>query len=190
MLTLDTADLERQQRISRFQEEQHRNLEMLWDNLERKTVTVAKDGDLVTTNLERQLGTPISSEEFMRRLGRMNPKLIFEPTLDNPLRIGIYIAERRINEAGDEVEDKMYVSAFDRGYLPERSVRHVKKSLQSDPDPRNKGGWIEVEEFQRETRGWRTVLVRLLRAKLIRMPEIDREFPPNWNSRNWQALTT
>jgi hypothetical protein len=75
-----------------------------------------------------------------------------------------------------------------RGFMPERSVRHMKKERVADPD--HKGQWTTANVFYKETRGWRTVLKTLLKSGLITMPQIDRFFPVNWNSKNWQRLTT
>lgn len=190
MLTLGTEQLERQARIHRFREQQHRNQMDLWETLERKTMTVAPDGAIDTTDLERQIGYAMHSGEFMRRLKLMNPSLIFDRSAAFPNRIGIYTPRTVKTETGGWRTENMYIAAFEAGYLPERSVRHVKRTQMPDPDPLNKANWIEVEEFQRETRGWRTVLVRLLQERLITMPQVERMFPPSLSSRNWQLLTT
>ena len=190
MLTLDGEQLSRQKRTTRFRENQHRNRETLLDAIERKTITVAKDGDIVTTNLDQQLGTPLSEEEFCRRLRLMNRNFLFEVAQSDPDHLmGIYVVRNERQSDGSNRTVKRYVCGMTRGFMPERTVRHAKRERMPDPDPRNKGGWVEVDVFTKETRGWRTVLVRLLRERLITQPQIDRYFPPNLNSRHWQRLT-
>lgn len=191
MLTLDSEQLARQKRITRFREQQHRNRETLLDQIERKTVTVARDGKLLTTDLQHQLGTPMSEPEFIRRLQAMNRNFIFEPALSDPEHLmGIYVVRNELQDDGSMKPMKRHICGMTRGFMPERTVRHAKRERVPDPDPQNKAGWIEVDVFTKETRGWRTVLMRLLRARLITQPQIDRNFPVNLDSRNWQTLTT
>ena len=181
MLTLDSEQIARQRQISRFREQQHRNRENLLDSIERKTITVAPDGDICTTDLESQLGLPLSGTEFIRRLQIMNRNLLFEVSQSDNSKTGIYVIRN---------QQKVFICGMERGFMPERTVKHAKREKVPNPDEKHKGEFIEVETFTKETRGWRTVLMRLLRARLITAPQIDQYFPPNLNSRNWKMLTT
>jgi hypothetical protein len=79
---------------------------------------------------------------------------------------------------------------MERKLSPEFSVRHSK--VEHVPDPDVSGHWQKVQTFVDETRGWRTVLARLLHAKLITEPQINRYFGSfmTRDSKNWQSLTT
>lgn len=190
MLTLGQERLERQAKVTRFRERENRNRETLLDQIERKTSTVAKDGDLVTTDFEKQLGTPLSSVEFTRRLQCMNKDLIVEPSNSDSTKAGIYIVRPRKQPDGSERVEKMFVCGMERGFMPERSVRHMRMQQMPNPDPLLKHTFMDVPVFSKETRGWRTVLARLLRVRLITQPQIDQHFPVNLHSRNWKVLTT
>lgn len=190
MLTLGTEQLERQAKVTRYRETQQRYREDIDGAIQRKTSTVAKDGDILTTNFEQQLGHPLSSAEFIRRLQVMNPSLIVEPSLADSTKMGIYIPRRRRQDDGSERLEKQFICGMERGFMPERSVRHKKVVDMPNPDPLLKNTFVQTEVFYKETRGWRTVLARLLRARLITMPQIQRHFPVSLNSRNWQVLTT
>lgn len=190
MLTLGTDQIERQKRTNRLREQEHRSRETLMDQIEKKTFTVARDGDIVTTNLEQQIGQPLSSPEFIRRLQAMNQDFVVDPTLTDPTKMGIYVVRPQKQDDGSLRTEKVFICGLTRGFMPERSVRHMKRERMPNPDPHNKGTFIDVDVFTKETRGWRTVLAKLLRFRLITEAQIAKHFPPNLNSRNWKLLTT
>lgn len=188
MLTLDTQQLRRQRQRTKALEQAEHQRQLLLSHIRAKEVTVATDGGLCTSSLEQQLGTPLSTQEVLRRIRLMNPDLIFEVSIRYPDRIGIYVQEKRPHIlALDKTLDKRMIVAMQIGMMPERTVRHVKRVRV--PVPGREVAWQDVEEFAGQTRGWRTVLLRLLEAGLISPAQIDRYFPPNLNSRNWQRLT-
>jgi hypothetical protein len=187
MLTLDTEQLARQRAKEERLLKREALLKSAADEIAYREASVVTDGGLCVSNLEQQLGTPISSAELERRLRLMNPRLIFEVSIRFPDRIGIYIEEAPSSFMPvDAVLTKRMVVAYGIGMMPERSVRHVK--ISQVPDPVFRGHWRDVEEFAGETRGWRTVLYRLLEAGLIERYHIEKYFPANTASKNWQAL--
>ncbi len=188
MLTLDSQQLATQRRRTELLKRQDDQRRALRANIDSKEVTVAKDGDLTTTSLSEQLGQPLSSAEFIRRLERMNQKFVFEVANADPSKMGIYVIENRRQPTGHMEQVKRFVTGMQRGFMPERSVRHMRKERVADPDIQ--GAWRTVDVFYKETRGWRTVLKTLLRERLITQGQIDRYFPVNLNSKNWQILTT
>lgn len=188
MLTLDTEQLARQRRQTEALTQKHRMQELIRAEAQNKEVTVAMDGDICTTSLEQQLGNPLSTTELLRRVKLMNPDLIFEQSIRFPDRVGIYVQEKRPHVLKlDAAMDKRMIVAMQMGVMPERTVRHVKKTKVPSAD---NAGWQEVEEFAGQTRGWRMVLLRLLQERLITPSQIDRYFPPNLNSKAWQRFTT
>lgn len=142
-----------------------------------------QDGDISTANSLAQLGRPMSSADVITRLKRMNNNLHFERAIADPKLMGIYLIR-------SEEPKKRFVCGMEAGYMPEFSVQHTKQKRVPDPD--NPGRWLSVPEISGETRGWRTVLARLLRNRLITMPQIDRYFNPSYgrSSERWQRLTT
>lgn len=137
---------------------------LIHDAQEKEQAASAPDADHPTTLLEAQVGRPFTGQEIAARLLKLNSNLLFERSLAAPDKMGIYLGAR-----------KRFLFGFEYGYSPEFSVRHVD----------DKG------QFVRETRGWRTVLMRLIRQQLISPGGATRLFGlPSRTSRNWQSLTT
>jgi hypothetical protein len=159
------------------------NKRLLKDQIGRDSATVAPDGDLDPTNWQQRLGRPVTSDEMERRLKYCNRNLIFEPSLADPSKIGIYIVENR-----DGMAAKRFLCGMGRGHMPEYSFLVPK--WERAPDPDNPGEWIQVKQFSQEVRGWRTVLMRLKKDKIITQYQIENYWPlPYGQSRNWQILT-
>lgn len=189
MLTLDTQQIERQRRTTDALNKQERMRALLRSEIHNKEVTVAPDGEICTTSLEQQLGIPLSSAQVIERLQKMNANLVFEIAIASPDKMGVYVIENRPDPVTQIVgPQKRYVTGMMRAFMPERTVRHVKKTRVPDPDvPLH---WREVEEYTGETRGWRRVLKDLLRERLITTGQIERYFPSNLNSKAWKTSTT
>ena len=141
--------------------------------------TTAPDNGRSTTSLEQQLGRPLTSRQVIDRLKRMNPRLHFEPSLSDSTKMGIYLPVEG---------SKRFICGMERGYMPEFSVRHAEEV--EIPSPDLDGTKKKVNRIVRETRGWRTVLARLIRAGLVRIPDCERNFNFSHDSANWKGLTT
>lgn len=166
-------------RMGRFESDQR-----LKDHIARESETTSPDGEIDTTSYAQQLGRPFSAAELQRRLKWCNPNLVFEVSLSDVTKTGIYILENQ-----DGKTERRFVCGMMSGVSPERSIR-VPKSKKI-PNPDNEGEWVNVDVISEEIRGWRTVLARLLVSKLITQAQIDRNFPPHDGvSCNWQKLTT
>lgn len=189
MLTLDSAKVSRQRRWNKILEARELQRQRVLEAIAKSEATVAPDGEIDTTCLAQQLGTPLHSSDFVRRLERCNPSLTFEVSNNFPDHGGIYAVGDREDETGAMRKTKYLVVGTTHPFMPERSVRHMKPKREVDPD--NPSQWKESHTFERETRGWRTVLRALLAAGFITKPQIERHFPPEGGiSRNWQRLTT
>lgn len=175
-----TAVVERTREITR---------QALIQELESHAVTVADDGGIPTTSMETQLGHPLSSAQIKARLLVCNPNLLFQVSNGDPTKIGIYIPSQERDPATRGWQyGQHFLCGMERGYSPEFSVRHVERKR--IPDPNNIGNWKEVETFKQETRGWRTVLARLIRARVISPTAAEKHFDLSRPSANWKALTT
>ena len=135
MLTLDSLQIERQKKVARFFKQQEESRAALIEAIENKEHTVANDGDIATTSLEQQLGNPLSSQEFIRRVSRLNKNLIFEVSLSDPTKMGIYVVENRRVDDGSTKEIKRFIVGMERGFMPERSVRQPSAPETCDPPP-------------------------------------------------------
>jgi TPP-dependent 2-oxoacid decarboxylase len=95
MLTLDSQQLALQRRTTELLRKQEFQRSALQSNIKNKEITVAADGEISTTSLAEQLGQPLSSAEFIKRLERMNKNFLFEVSEKNPELMGVYIIENR-----------------------------------------------------------------------------------------------
>jgi len=182
-------DPERRRRRDIVEKTRALDRESVQSKIRNDETTVASDGGLDTTNAEQQLGAPLSAPEFIRRLKILNSHLIFEVSNGDPTKYGIYIMQWvRDPLLGTHEYEKRFLVGFENGFMPEFSVRHFK--IERVPDPDFRGGWRAVKTFAKETRGWRTVLMRLIRLGLIREPEMRMNFRLTRDSRNWQLLTS
>lgn len=166
----------------------------IWTN----SISVDTDGGYDTSNLLAQMGRPLSSAEVRRRLHLCCPNLIFERALRYPELTGIYIMRDERNPAGGWSKKKIHICGMPTdGVMPEFSVLHKTKKKVANPDilgqkiDRDAVKWKEVETFADETRGWRTVLIRLLHQKIITRHEVDKHFGwnPSRDSEKWANLT-
>ncbi len=156
------------------------NRQALLDTLERESYA-ADSGGLGGNDLEYQIGRPLTAAQFEQRIRRCNPNLLVERSRADPTKRGVY----RVEDG-----ERRFICGMESGYMPEFSVRHIE--MQEIPDPDIAGHWQKIPKFKGETRGWRTVLARLLRHRVIEPAAIERwfEISQGRSSRNWQLLTT
>jgi len=164
------------------------------------SITVEDDAGRDTTSLLAQMGRPLASSEVQRRLHLCNPSLIFIRAPLHPELTGIYIERDEKLATGGMAKRRIHICGMESGIMPEFSVRHCTMKRVPNPEvvagggkevPRDAVKWMEVPTFYAETRGWRTVLLRLLHAKLITMFHVEHYFgwTPSRDSENWQRQT-
>lgn len=141
------------------------------------------------TNLIARLGRPLHANTFISKVRKLNPALIFERSLRYPRLTGIYL-EIPITELEKALgsESKRHICGMESEWMPEFSQSHYKTD--SVPDMANPGNMIQKKVFIGETRGWRTVLMRLIRERLISPAKANKAFniPVGQQSYNWQQL--
>lgn len=126
-----------------------RQAQMLAGQKAKDAETIAPDAGFDTTSAEAQLGRPLLSSEVQKRLKKLNPSLSFERSIADPSKIGIYVADG-ISNLGTLYAGRKFVLGMEAGMTPEFSVRQT-----------------DGTKITKEIRGWRTVLVRLIRERLI-----------------------
>lgn len=146
----------------------------LQQQYERDFITTAPDGDRTVTSLEAQLGKPMTSQQVIERLKRINSRLHFEISLADPTKMGIYLVG----------PSKQFICGMERGFMPEFSVRHSEEIEMPSPDL--DGTKKKVKRITRETRGWRTVLLRLMKARIITISDVYAHFALSRDSKNWK----
>ena len=155
------------------------------------------------TNDLKQLGQPFTSLDFERRLKTILPSsCIF---INNPWRSG-FRAVVRVTPTGQET-----VVPYESGFLPEHSVMQLVEKEVPDTEvvARNRSisradlpksewngkeftfdegirpGYKKIKQLGRELkRGWRTVLIKCLLAKVVTLSDVERVFgtddSPTW----------
>lgn len=157
---------------------------------QRDDTYTAPDGSRIRNVTEAGVGRPLFGCEVQRRLLLLNPALIFEDST-HPGRICIkhWITDPVLGRT------TQYVCAMERGMMPEYSILNFVEEEYFDActqaTPEGTGAIktrIKIDEKNPETRGWRTVLVRLIKERLITREGAERMFGlPTQDSRNWQG---
>lgn len=194
MLTLDSEQLERQaeaQRKERCAELRRRAIE---GNEATNAASVSRDAGRPPTDAEAQLGKPMHVNEVIRRLKRCNSRLHFELANSDGKTWGCYLLVREATAAGTMQSNKKFICGVGSGLMPEFSV--LAESVVNTPNKELMGvttasrdiDWVKTRTFREETaRGWRTVLVRLLHARIITEHDCRKHFTwtPSQESEKW-----
>lgn len=198
MLTLDTEAIKRHKRGARRESAVERRNRLLAENLKSNTVTVEPDGGRDVSDMIAQMGRIMPGFKVRELLKKCNARLIFRPSASFPERYyDVRILTKDRNPAGGWVDKETQVCGMEAGICPEFSVLHKTKIIVPNRDAFGKidadgGDWIEVDTFADETRGWRTVLIRLLHAELITRGDVQKYFgwEPSRDSEKWQKSAT
>jgi hypothetical protein len=151
---------------------------------------VASDGGRPRNVREAGVGRPLLGTEVQKRLLMLNPALIFEDsTYPGRICIKRWISDPVLGET------LHYVTAMERGLMPEFSILNFVEEeyfdAQTQAIPEGTGlikTRLKIDERNPETRGWRTVILRLIKERLISREGAERLFGlPSHDSRNWQG---
>ena len=200
MLILDTPAQERWNREGGAERTAAARTKALAEEIQSNTISVRHDNGRDTSSLLEQMGRPLASGEVQRRLLLCNPRLIFEVCIRYPELTGVYIEKDERTAAGTWEKRKIHLFGMESGYMPEFSVLHQTMKRVPNPEVIKGGGakvqrdavkWIEVPTFLGETRGWRTVLIRLLHLELITRAQVEEHFgwTPSRDSQRWAEMT-
>lgn len=200
MLVLDSPAQERWAKSHARERTKAQMQHALEREIVSNSISVRNDAGFDTSCLLAQMGRPLTSAEVQRRLHLCNPKLIFEIAPRYPELTGVYIEIDERTAAGGWKKRKMHLLGMESGIMPEFSVLHQTIKRVANPEilgfaekriPREAVHWKEVPTFYSETRGWRTVLIRLLHLKLITRFDVEKYFGwiPSRDSERWAAQT-
>jgi len=125
------------------------------------------DGQFSTTDLAQQMGRPLSRQELIARLSRMNPNLVFEQSRANPAIGAVYFRDGVSNLADldENCRGRRHIVGMEwTGVSPEFTTRKIEKDQFGKP------------QMKGQIRGWRTILARLIKERLITVPDAERVF--------------
>lgn len=146
------------------------------------------------TNIQQQIGQMMTAADLEERLKKLTNRLVFEYNPINPLMKAIYILKDGKKE---------YFCSYHGDIMPEHSIVKVKKEVVWDPDykeplkrtelPKHKWvpgkgyefegippGWKEVVVPWGEIkRGWRTILIKLVKEGILTVTQAENFVPQN-----------
>lgn len=147
---------------------------LLDDAEAKKRAAVALDNGRSRTDKDQCIGMPLHSDVFIRRLTQLNSSLWFERANADHAKIGIYL---QVPISMEYLEGKKFLFGFHEGVMPEFT-------LQKDPGQ-------DGENVGILRQGWRTILMRLVRMRVISLAQVEVIFgPPSHDSMYWKVLTT
>lgn len=198
MLVLDSQAQDRWQEATKRENSVALRQQALEQEIKSNTITVEDDAGRDTSDLLAQMGRPLTSVEVQRRLLLCNPQLIFERCIRYPELTGVYIEKSERSPAHTWVRVKKHLFGMESGIMPEFSVKHKTKKAVPNKEifgkqaPIRDIDWDYVDTFYAETRGWRTVLIRLLHLKLITQYHVQKHFgwEPSKESKAWANLSS
>jgi hypothetical protein len=165
---IDSAKMEAQ--IDRFladQSEEKRKRAQSVAEKQHSEAVEGMDGDYLVTDALQQMGRPLSSQELIARLSRMNPQLVFEQSRNFPHVGGVYVIDpaANLNDLDERCRGRRHIVGMEwTGISPEFTTRKVEKDKFGKP------------QMTGQVRGWRTILMRLIKEKLIAVTEAERVF--------------
>ena len=142
---------------------------------------VLDDMDMSPTNMDRQMGRMMTGPQLEVIMKKLNQNLHFEVHPNDSALSVVY----QLMPDGS----RKYISAYQRLWMPEYSLFKVNYEEHPDPDiPRRNIGGISAEVIERGSkpmrrvavpwgeavRGWRTVLVYLVRNRLTTPDAVER----------------
>jgi hypothetical protein len=163
--------------ISTIQEHRERNRQLLKDEIKREASLTSSDASFDVTSQEQQMGRPLSRAELEKRLLLCNKNFVFETSLMDPSKAGVYL----LTPTG-----KQFLCGYMNGISPEFSV--IVPEEKEIPDPDGTPDWQKVKGMRTEVRGWRTVLAMLIKNRAITVAQVEKHFETHLGrqSQNWQ----
>jgi len=139
----------------------------------KKQAAFASDNGRDRTNADAGIGMPLHSSIFIERLTKLNPSLWFERANADKEKIGIYL---QVPISMIHPEGLQYLFAFHDGIMPEFVL--LRK-------PGQDGEGVGILR-----QGWRTILARLIRLRMVSLPSVEVMFgQPSCQSAHWAVLT-
>lgn len=197
MFTKDEAKIRQHVQAEKQERAEEKRRRDLIHDIQSNTITVEDDAGRDVSSLEAQMGRPMTAQAVISKLKRICPRLYFEESKADPTKMGVYLQDPTgrvyVNPQG-EVLTLIHICGMESGVMPEFSVLHKGKKKVANPEllgskePTREIGWKEVDTVVGETRGWRTVLIRLLGVGLITEHDVDKHFgwTPTHQSEKWQ----
>jgi hypothetical protein len=132
-----------------------------------KAAVEGMDGIFLTTDSDAQMGRPLSRQTIISRLSKMNPNLVFEQSRNFPQMGAIYLRDGVSNmlDLDHNNRGRRHLVGMEwTGLSPEFTTRKIENDKWGKP------------QMKGQIRGWRTILQRLIKERLIGITETERVF--------------
>jgi hypothetical protein len=133
----------------------------------QKAAVEGMDGSFLTSDSSAQLGRPLTRKVIIDRLSRMNPNLVFEQSRNYPHMGAVYLRDgiSNLQDADHNNRGRRHIVGMEwTGLSPEFTTRKIENDQWGKP------------QMKGQIRGWRTVLSRLIKERLIGIAETERVF--------------
>ena len=199
----DSQTIEKQKR--KAAQEKHQADVRKWVLDQVAHAVYLEDNNLSPANADRQIGQPMFANDLEVRLKKLNPNLYFESNPFNKSKKACYLLQPG---AG-----KVFVCAYENGVMPEHSIMKVKEEevwdvdqvhlnrkdmpkhefvpgvgYQFDPTAARPGFKKVKLPWGELTRGWRTVLLKIVISGLATITDVERIFGTD-NRPEWAGHT-
>ena len=182
-LLLDTPTQERHAQANRLFTTRQITAQAIADQKREVARTLPVDG-FDPRNTMHQLGKAMSSTDLTAKLRGINSTFVFVDSPDQSA-INVMVISKQKNLTGGEDKKLRQVSSYKKGWMPEYSILHpVYETAYTETRDE-----VQTLKTVRETRGWRTVVVALLKEKLITGRQIIDTFYPQYNRFSWNEQT-
>ena len=130
-------------------------------------------GDANPTNPLDQMGKPMTSNQLISILQKCNPNIIFKDSLADKTKLQVMYPDKEKQPDGGESVVLRFLCAMEKGFMPEFSILPPKYDTCWESEKKN---LQQTLTSVRETRGWRTVVGRCMRARLITKEQVKQYF--------------
>ena len=157
-----------------------------WIKQQEALAIYVKHDELSPCNVEKQMGQKMWPHEFESKLKKLNPSLFSEVNTFNKNKRMLYIMENGVKKG---------ICPFENTIMPEHSIVAVKEERYPDPnlyrdnegnpiydrteankDPDNYGWITHLIPWHEAFRGWRTVLIKLVKEGIASPSQIEQVF--------------
>lgn len=125
------------------------------------------DGAYLTTDSTAQLGRPLTRRVLIERLSKLNQNLIFEQSRNFPEMGAVYLRDgvSNMEDLDHNCRGRRHIVGMEwTGLSPEFTTRKIENDKFGKP------------QMKGQVRGWRTILARLIKERLISIPDAERSF--------------
>lgn len=132
-------------------------------------------------NPDRMLGSRMPYQELVRKITKLNPGILVKD--GSAGQIAIYVPKTRKELEESANEDKVYDPTR---YAWHKDFKYV-TGCGKEPLPEYSGMLVDERgRPHREIRGWRSILIALVKNKAITYQQAEAEFGPAMGQRSWR----